>query len=177
MIIRSPNYLPHQRVNSIVPRSVFLAGSIEQGVCENWQSKFERYLDERNVIVFNPRRDDWDSSWKQEVSDPRFNEQVSWEMIALEIAEVIIMYLDPLTKSPISLLELGLHANSKKIIVGCPDGFYRKGNVEMVCNRFEIPFFTGPKDIVHKNLINSISSRLPYIQIAKPPKKTSTLNF
>jgi hypothetical protein len=51
------------------------------------------------------------------------------------------MYLDPNTKSPISLLELGLHATSKKLYVVCPDGFWRKGNVEMVCSVYDIPLF------------------------------------
>jgi hypothetical protein len=46
--------------------------------------------------------------------------------------------LDPKTKSPISLLELGLHANSSKLIVCCPEGFYRKGNVDIVCKKYGI---------------------------------------
>jgi len=49
------------------------------------------------------------------------------------------MYFDPNTKSPISLLELGLHANSGKMIVCCPKGFWRKGNVDIVCERYDVP--------------------------------------
>jgi hypothetical protein len=48
------------------------------------------------------------------------------------------MYFDPNTLSPISLLELGLHAKSGKLIVCCPEGFYRKGNVDIVCQNFGI---------------------------------------
>ncbi|HEX2901441.1 MAG TPA: nucleoside 2-deoxyribosyltransferase domain-containing protein, partial [Bacteroidia bacterium] len=51
----------------------------------------------------------------------------------MERAELIVMYLDPATKSPVSLLELGLHANSGKLVVCCPDGFWRKGNVDITC--------------------------------------------
>jgi hypothetical protein len=51
------------------------------------------------------------------------------------------MYFDPNTKSPISLLELGLFASSKKLIVCCPDGFWRKGNVRIVCELYNIPLF------------------------------------
>jgi hypothetical protein len=36
---------------------------------------------------------------------------------------------------------LGLHATSKKLYVVCPDGFYRRGNVEMVCSTYDIPLF------------------------------------
>ena len=43
----------------------------------------------------------------------------------------------PGTKSPITLLELGLHAgkNPQKLVVCCPDGYWRKGNVDIVCRR------------------------------------------
>ena len=51
------------------------------------------------------------------------------------------MYLAPETKSPISLLELGLHAAGGKMIVVCPEGFWRKGNVEIVCSRHNIPMY------------------------------------
>lgn len=49
------------------------------------------------------------------------------------------MYFDPSTKSPISLLELGiLTANPEKVLVCCPEGFWRKGNVDVVCQRYGI---------------------------------------
>jgi hypothetical protein len=60
---------------------------------------------------------------------------------ALEFADTILMHFVPDAKSPISLLELGLFAQSGKMLVSCPDGFWRKGNVEVVCDRFDIPLF------------------------------------
>lgn len=63
------------------------------------------------------------------------------------------MYLDPNTKSPISLLELGLHANSKKLWVVCPDGFWRKGNVEVVCSLYDIPLFNSLDELKKCELI------------------------
>ena len=59
----------------------------------------------------------------------------------LEDSDIIFMYLAPDTQAPISLLELGLNAASGKMIVVCPDGFWRKGNVEIVCTRYNIPLF------------------------------------
>ena len=57
----------------------------------------------------------------------------------MEDATHIVMYFDPTTKSPISLLELGLHASSGKLTVCCPEGFWRKGNVDIVCKRYGVP--------------------------------------
>ena len=123
--------------------SVFLAGSIEMGISDNWQFKVVSELSSKEVVIYNPRRDDWDSSWKQELNNPSFYEQVTWELDYLDICDYIFMYFDPNTKSPISLLELGLHAcgGSKTIIVCCPQGFWRKGNVDIVCQRYSIPVF------------------------------------
>lgn len=126
--------------------TVFLAGSIEMGVAEDWQTKVAKRFEKNSVTLYNPRRDEWDASWKQEQKESKFNEQVNWEMNNLEDCDIIFMYLDPNTKSPISLLELGLHASSGKMIVVCPDGFWRKGNVEIVCTRFNIPLFNSLDD-------------------------------
>ena len=128
-------------------KSVFLAGSIEMGAAENWQDIAGEFFNQRFWDVLNPRRDDWDSSWKQTFEDAQFYQQVNWELNALEHADLIIMYFDPNTKSPISLLELGLFARSKKIKVICPDGFWRKGNVEVVCNYYNIPLYNKLEDL------------------------------
>jgi hypothetical protein len=121
---------------------VFLAGSIEMGKAEDWQAVIpEIFEDRQNLVFFNPRRDDWDSSWEQKESNPQFSEQVNWEMDKLDESDIIFMYFSPETKSPISLLELGLHAESEKMIVCCPDEFWRKGNVDIVCSRHNIPVY------------------------------------
>jgi len=125
----------------IVPNQakVFLAGSIEMGKADNWQSRLTNSLKDRDGLILNPRRDDWDSCWVQTIENPQFREQVEWELRAMEDATHIVMYFDPTTKSPISLLELGLHANSGKLTVCCPEGFWRKGNVDIVCKRYGVP--------------------------------------
>ena len=63
-----------------------------------------------DVVVLNPRRVDWDSSWTQSIREPKFRGQVEWELDALERAQVIAMWFVPETRAPITLLELGLHA-------------------------------------------------------------------
>ncbi len=119
-------------------KSIFLGGSIEMGEAENWQEKIAEELKLFKVILLNPRRDDWDNSWKQTISNDKFREQVLWELRAQESANLRLYYFDPNTKSPITLLEMGLF-NDKNNIVCCPDGFWKKGNVEIVCLRYDIP--------------------------------------
>jgi hypothetical protein len=119
--------------------SLFLAGSIEMGQAVDWQSQLISALDGLTGTIFNPRRDDWDASWEQKIENAQFREQVEWELRALELAECIVLYLDPNTKSPISLLELGIWTRQpSKLVVCCPEGFWRKGNVDIVCRKYGI---------------------------------------
>lgn len=140
--IKPPKNIVKRNLNR---RSVFLAGSIEMGNAEDWQNELAKQFEKNGWDVLNPRRDEWDSSWKQEFENPQFYQQVTWELNALEHADLIVMYFDPKTKSPISLLELGLYARSGKLMVVCPEGFWRKGNVDIVCQYYKIPLYDDIK--------------------------------
>lgn len=95
-----------------------------------------------NITILNPRRDEWHGEWKQSMENPEFVGQVNWELNGLSAANIIAMYFDPSTMSPITLLELGLFASidngGKNIILYCPDGYWRKGNVDIVCRRYGV---------------------------------------
>lgn len=113
------------------------------GTAEKWQDRVLKDLAKELVVVFNPRRDDWDKSWVQEADNPQFFEQVTWELDSLAESDIKIFYFDPKTQSPITLLELGLFVNQcmadddagQRVIVCCPKGYWRKGNVDIVCQR------------------------------------------
>lgn len=120
--------------------SIFLAGSIEMGKAKDWQQTMIDSLNTWDVTIFNPRREDWDSSWEQKITDQQFYEQVNWELDHIERSNVVVFYFDPDTKSPITLMELGAAAALKpeQCIVCCPEGFWRKGNVDIVCERYGV---------------------------------------
>jgi len=119
-------------------KCLFLAGSIEMGKAIDWQKEVSEKLADLDLIILNPRRPDWDSSWVQSIENEEFVKQVEWELEGLEKADIIIMYFAANTYSPISLLELGLHARTNKLIVYCENNFWRKGNVELVCRKYGI---------------------------------------
>jgi hypothetical protein len=120
-------------------RSVFLAGSIDMGRAANWQESVSLGLgDLPDVVIFNPRRRDGEALEEATVSNEAFCDQVTWELDALEAATVIAMYFEPSSQAPVTLLEMGLHAQSGRLIVCCPDGYWRKGNVDVVCRRYGV---------------------------------------
>lgn len=148
--IQAPNKAPLSRF-----LKVFLGGSIEMGRAIEWQKNIIKEFKDDEIMFFNPRRDDWNSKLKQSVDCPEFVEQVDWELKHLKLADIIVMVLDPNTTSPISLLEIGLHANSGNMIVCCPEGFYRKGNIDIVGLTYDFPVVTtidGIIDYIKKEL-------------------------
>ena len=126
--VKAPNYY----MDSVHPW-LFLCGSIEMGRAVDWQTEVAGMLQSHRGTILNPRRNDWDNSWLQAKDNRQFREQVEWELSAQAAADLILVYFAPGTYSPITLLELGLFSKDPKQIVVCPEGFWRKGNVDIVC--------------------------------------------
>jgi len=156
-----------QRADWYIPVSIFLAGSIEMGLASGWQEEaielFEKFIPKKlnnKYQILNPRRDDWDNSWDNSFEDPTFSQQVNWELRGLEKADMRLFYFDPGTISPISLLELGRYGFSGTVVV-CPEGYERKGNVDIFCDRMSIM----QKDTLEeaaKYIIKQTKSRASY---------------
>jgi hypothetical protein len=129
--------------------TIFLAGSIDMGEAQDWQSKVANDLNDLDVVFLNPRRDDWDSSWTQSIKNKQFKEQVTWELKGQEDADLVVFYFADGSKSPITLLELGLAVGADKSgIVFCTDKFYRKGNVDVVADYYGYPVADDYEDFI-----------------------------
>lgn len=118
--------------------SMFLAGTIDLGKSEDWQKKVCDTVEKlqcRNarLVVFNPRRKEWSDD------EGEMQKQIKWELNHMEKADMIIMFIAKGSKSPISLMELGIHAKEKKLVVFCSESFYRFENIEETCKFYNIP--------------------------------------
>lgn len=124
---------PNEAENSQELR-IFLGGTIDMGHSEDWQKTVVGKLTGEEVLFFNPRRDDWDKSWEQKKENPKFKGQVIWELRHLEEADVILFHFEEESVSMITLLELGLYVrdSKKRVLIHCPDGYMRKGNIDIV---------------------------------------------
>jgi hypothetical protein len=132
--IQAPHAVPADKFR------IFLAGTIDMGESRDWQTMVVDALADYDVVLTNPRRSDWDSSWEQSKDDKNFREQVEWEQDNLASSDFRIFNFEETSKSPITFEELGAHINEPGA-VGCPQGFYRKGNVDIVCERAGMPVF------------------------------------
>lgn len=133
-------------MNVIYPhtKTVFLAGTIDNGDSTNWQEELIELCKHKDIIFFNPRRKDW----KEEPSKEELEYQIKWEQDHLDQADKIVMCLLDNSKPPISLLELGLYAQSGKLLVFCNKGFYRYDNVRLTCQKYNIPLYPYDLDLI-----------------------------
>jgi len=143
--------------------SLFLAGSIDDGMAEHWQALVVEALSDANVVLLNPRREYWEPPARQSIQNQVFRSQVNWELEAQERADLILMYFAPESKAPITLLELGLFARSGKLLIACPSTFWRRGNVEVVCARYGIPLVDSLEDLLQltRSKLNLLSQETP----------------
>lgn len=142
MVYTAPQYIEPKKTHTTT--SIFLAGTIDNGESSNWQLEFIQrftFTGFNHIDFYNPRRTEWINNMKPTFDNSTFFQQVNWELDAMNKADIIIMNFLPNSKSPVSMLELGLYAKSGKLIVCCPDEFWRQGNVQIVCNNYNIPFY------------------------------------
>jgi hypothetical protein len=150
--ILAPNPIPKYDGSTLL----FLAGSIDQNLADNWQKQVVDDINDRNVTILNPRLHYWDSSWKQTPDNPQFKEQVTWELNGLDKADIILFNFEENTQFPITLMELGVvlatthyaASSSRKyqeVVVCCPEKYFCYGNVVITCNKFRRPVITSLK--------------------------------
>lgn len=137
-------------------KTIFLAGTIDNNESVDWQSKACESLEKYDLNIYNPRRDKWDGSSEQSIKNKDLVNQIEWELHALKKSDFILMNILGDSKSPITLLELGLHAHSGKLMVACPKEFYRYPNIYVTCKKYNVPLFETfdelLKSFITKNL-------------------------
>ncbi|KAI0100304.1 hypothetical protein GGR51DRAFT_359854 [Nemania sp. FL0031] len=157
-IIKAPSREPPRWA-----KKVFLAGTTNPTGEGDWRESLSESLADQPLTIYNPLRPDWDSTWREDVSFEPYRKQVEWELDMQDTADIIVVYFHPDTKAPISLLELGLCAGKDKAIVVCPEGYWKRGNVQIVCRRYGVEFLedvNGLKDAIMKKLYGSANLSL-----------------
>lgn len=123
-IIQAPNQNKDRYTK--VP-SLFIAGGITG--TSDWQTELLKLLEKQEVLVYNPRRDNY------KASDPIVEfEQISWEYEHLGQADAVSFWFPKESLCPITLFELGLMLNHnpyKRIFIGCDPSYSRIRDVKI----------------------------------------------
>jgi hypothetical protein len=124
---------------------IFLAGTIDMGHSRDWQKEVtDRLSIHDNIAIYNPRMIVFE--------DKYIEHQIQWELNALESSDVIILNFEPNSNSMISLLELGLHARSGKLVVVCPQSYKRYKNVRITSSMYKV------------NIVESLDDAIIYVE-------------
>lgn len=116
---------------------IFLAGTIDSGQSTNWQKQIVDAYKDSNIEFYNPRR----NNFPVHPSTTIVTNQIRWEQEHLDAADFIIMVFKDDSLSPITLLELGLYAQSGKLYVFCSPKYWRYLNVSETCRKYNIPHY------------------------------------
>lgn len=122
IIVEAPNEIYSLENNKNI--KLFLAGGIQN--CPFWQNELIKLLEkEDDLTIYNPRRKNFpinDSSAAEE--------QITWEYIHLENADIISFWFSKGSLNPIVLFELGKFIESDKLIfIGIDPGYERTRDV------------------------------------------------
>lgn len=140
------------------PTTIFLAGPTEVSWREDFIALLEQHLQDApisptlsGITMYDPFQPDWDGTWKEDYAlDPRFKAQTDWELDRQESADLVVVFFDERSKAPVSLLEFGLCARSGRAVAGCQKGFWRRGHVQGVCQRYGVPLADDLEALVVK---------------------------
>lgn len=95
--------------------------------------------------------------WREDANFAPYREQVEWELEKLDKADVVVIYFHPATQASISLLEFGLCARVPgKAIVSRPEGYWKRGNVQIVCKKYGIEM-VDDDDRLRKAVVKRLS--------------------
>lgn len=116
------------------------------------------------MTIIDPTQPLWDSTWVQDYSnadDPRFRTQLDWELDHQISADLIVAYFVAGEQAPVSLLELGMALGqslgqgggegtrrNKRVLVGCEEGYCKRGNVQAVCAKYGVSLTENLDDLV-----------------------------
>ena len=140
--------------NSMLP-TIFLGGGIQK--CPDWQKQFIEMMNDEEVVLYNPRRDNFP------INDPSAaDEQITWEFNALHDCDVFTMWFcNADSDQPICFFELGRYISIKpenKVFVGVENGFRREQDVYIQMRLF------NDKILIAKSLeehVQNIKNSLP----------------
>ena len=117
-------------------QSIFLAGSMDFNSESNWR---KRVINEFNkdYNFFDPTITNHDT-----LTNSQMEKHIQWELAALELSDKVLLNFLSVSESPISLIELGMYVKTTKLIVVCPDKFYKSRYIKTLCATYATPFFT-----------------------------------
>ena len=145
VVLKPPAPLP-----AVAPfKSVFLSGSMDLRESVPWRSRFADELE--GFLIFDPTQIDFDDTWGTRFADQRFRGLVEWEVRAMLLSNLVAVNFCEHLQSPITLFELGLMATrgpDRRVAVHCPERFWKKGRVEIVCAMFGIYQAASLEDLI-----------------------------
>ena len=123
---------------------LFMAGGISG--CGDWQTDFIKQMEGTGLVLFNPRRENFD------LNDPTATaEQIDWEFDYIKYSDIISFWFPCETLCPITLFELGKATRThSQLFVGVHPEYSRRIDIEhqLRCERPDVKIVYSLEDLV-----------------------------
>lgn len=143
-VVKAPD--KDHSVETDIPR-LFLAGCANT----NWRKSFTESLEGMDVIVYDPKRDNWD-----DMTDKDSFEQIKWEFENLRKSDIIVFWFNKGSVCPITLLEYGMWGLSKgtPIVVYIENGYEKEKDIilQTLLARPDIHICTLPSSFANETI-------------------------
>jgi len=126
IVVESPNEIFN--IENAKNIKIFLSGELTN--CPDWQGEIiEKLKHMPKITIYNPRRAQFP------IDDPNAsNEQITWEFVHLQSADLIVFWFTKGSVNPIVLYELGMWGNSRlnrPMLIGIDPEYDRADDVIM----------------------------------------------
>lgn len=125
---------------------ISLTGPISSKRERCWQLPVAEDLRARGFQVRTPLEKRWLSEWLEHTGEPVFQRNVASNFQDLDESDEILMHFTEDSLAPTSLLQFGRYVHSGKLTVSCERGFWRRGNLEIMCGLYGVPLFESQRD-------------------------------
>jgi len=121
---------------------LYLGGSIDKKYGSPWHRNIISFISsklgrESKLTIYNPKREEWDKDWPAD--SKVIDEQALWELKAMEHADLIFMFFESSCSSSVGMMQLGLNAKEGKLVVVCERHFWKKRDVDVICETYGVP--------------------------------------
>ena len=123
---------------------VFLAGSMSKP----WREELTEKLDDLELLtILDPTVPDWvNVIGEEDIHNPGFIDQVSWEHQMMEKASIHVFHFDEKSLAPVSLLEFGMFQH-KDAVVHLEPGYEKDGHIRFIAGRYSVPLVETIEDV------------------------------
>ena len=107
---------------------------------DGWKETVRRVFCDRKILIEDIKS--WETEdYTSSEEDLNYNHLISKDLDSLHSSDVILIYFKEGYKNRFPFFSLGYFCNNDNLVILCSEDFSKRGIVQMICTRKNIPLF------------------------------------